>query len=71
VVNKTSYVDGGDTHIVLKTDNVTYPYIEGARVWMNLTDWYTLLNDIGVGDNFTATIEIVDNMFRIVTIVKN
>ncbi len=71
VVNKTSYVDGGDTHIVLKTDNVTYPFIEGARDWMNLTDWYTLLNDVGVGDNFTATIQIVDDMFRIIAIVKN
>ena len=71
VVNKTSYVDSGDTHIVLKTDNATYPYIEGARAWMNLTNWYTLLNDIGVGDSFTATVQIVDDMFRIIAIVKN
>lgn len=71
VVNKTSYVDGGDTHIVLKTDNATYPFIEGARDWMNLTDWYTLLNDIGVGDSFTATVQIVDNMYRIIAIFKN
>ena len=71
VLNKTSYVDGGDTHIVLKTDNATYPYIEGARDWMNLTDWYTLLNDIDAGDSFTATIQIVGDMYRIVAIVKN
>jgi hypothetical protein len=71
VVNKTSYVDGGDTHIVLRTDNATYPFIEGARDWMNLTDWYTLLNDIGVGDSFTATVQIVDDMYRIIAIVKN
>lgn len=71
VVNKTSYVYSGDTHIVLKTDNTTYPFIEGARDWMNLTDWYTLLNDIGVGDNFTAIVQIVDDMFRIIAIVKN
>ncbi|MHA1949940.1 MAG: hypothetical protein ACW99G_09495 [Candidatus Thorarchaeota archaeon] len=71
VLNKTSYVSGGNTHIVLKSDNVTYPYIEGARNWMNLTDWYTLLNDIGVGDSFTATVQIVDDMFRIIAIVKN
>jgi len=70
VVNKTSYVDSGDTHIVLKTDNATYPYIEGARDWMNLTDWYTLLNDIGVNDSFTATIQMVGEMYRIVAIVK-
>ena len=71
VVNKTSYVDGGDTHIVLKTDNATYPYIEGARDWMNLTDWYTLLNDIGVNDSFTATIQVVGDMYRIIAIIKN
>jgi len=71
VVNKTSYVDNGDTHIVLRTDNATYPFIEGARDWMNLADWYTLLNDIDVSDNFTATILIVGDMYRIIAIVKN
>ncbi|MFW9793182.1 MAG: hypothetical protein ACFFEE_02680 [Candidatus Thorarchaeota archaeon] len=71
VVNKTSYVDSGDTHIVLKTDNTTYPFIEGARDWMNLTDWYTLLNDIGVGDSFTTTIQVVGDMYRIIAIFKN
>jgi hypothetical protein len=71
VVNKTSYVDDGDTHIVLKTDNATYPFIEGARDWMNLTDWYTLLNDIGVDDSFTATIQVVGDMYRIIAIFKN
>jgi hypothetical protein len=70
VVNKTSYVDNGNTHIVLRTDNATIPYIEGARAWMNLTDWYTLLNEIGVGDSFTASIQIVDGMYRIVAIAK-
>ncbi len=71
VVNKTSYVDNGDTHIVLRTDNVTYPFIEGARDWMNLADWYTLLNDLDVSDNFTATIQIVGDMYRIIAIIKN
>jgi hypothetical protein len=71
VVNKTSYVDNGNTHIVLRTDNATIPYIEGARAWMNLTYWYTLLNEIGVGDSFTATLQIVGDMYRIVAIVKN
>lgn len=70
VVNKTSYVDGGDSHIVLRTNNATYPYIEGARDWMNLTDWYTLLNEISVNDSFTATIQMVGEMYRIVAIVK-
>ncbi|MCK5266430.1 MAG: hypothetical protein KAR03_12545 [Candidatus Thorarchaeota archaeon] len=71
VVSKTSYVDAGDTHIVLGTDNATYPFLEGARDWMNLTDWYTLLNDIGVNDSFTATVQMVGDMYRIVAIVKN
>ncbi len=70
VVNKTSYVDGGNTHIVLRTNNATYPFIEGARDWMNLADWYILLNDIDVSDNFTATILIVGDMYRIIAIVK-
>jgi hypothetical protein len=71
VVNKTSYVYGGETHIVLKTDNATIPFIEGARDWMNLVDWYTLLNDIDVSDSFTATIQTVGDMYRIIAIVKN
>ncbi|MHA1137375.1 MAG: hypothetical protein ACTSSE_12900 [Candidatus Thorarchaeota archaeon] len=58
-------------HIILGTNNVTYPYIEGARAWMNLTDWYTLLLEIGVGDSFTATIQKVGDVYRIVAIVKN
>ncbi|MFW9786960.1 MAG: hypothetical protein ACFFE1_04760 [Candidatus Thorarchaeota archaeon] len=71
VTSKTSYVDGGDTHIVLGTDNATYPFIEGARDWMNLTDWYTLLTDLDVTDSFTATIQKVGDMFRIIALVKN
>ncbi len=58
-------------HIILGTDNATYPHIEGARAWMNLTDWYTLLLEIGVGNSFTATIQKVGDVYRIVAIVKN
>jgi hypothetical protein len=71
VDTKESYVHNGETHIVLGTDNATYPYIEGIVNWMNLTDWYTLLNDIGVNDSFTATIQMVGDMYRIIAIVKN
>jgi hypothetical protein len=70
VTNITSFVYDGDTHIVLGTDNSTYPYIEGTRDWMNLTDWYTLLN-LDVSDSFTAKLQQVDDQFRIVAIVKN
>ena len=70
ITNITSFVYDGDTHIVLGTDNATYPYIEGTRDWMNLTDWYSLLN-LNVSDSFTATIQQVDNQFRIAAIVKN
>lgn len=70
VANKTSYVEDGDTHFVLGTDNSTYPYIEGARAWMNLTDWYVLLN-LSPSDSFIATIQEVDGQYRIVAIVKN
>lgn len=69
VVNKTQYVEAGDTHIVLGTSNATYWYIEGARAWMNLTDWYTLLN-LNVSDSFTATIHVVEGQYRIIAIVK-
>jgi hypothetical protein len=70
VVNKTQYVEQGNTHIVLGTTNSTYPYIEGARSWMNLTDWYTLLN-LNVSDSFTATIHVVEGQYQIIAIVKN
>jgi len=70
VVNKTQYVEGGNTHIVLGTSNATYAYIEGARAWMNLSDWYTLLN-LSVSDNFTATIHVVEGQYQIIAIVKN
>ena len=69
IVNKTSYVDNGDTHFVLGTDNSTYWYIEGAKDWMALTDWYTLLN-IDVGDTFTATIHVIGAQNRIVSFSK-
>ena len=66
----SSYVEDGDTHIVLSTTNATYEYIEGARDWMDLSDWYALLS-MEVGDNFTATIQIIGEQYRIVSIVKN
>jgi hypothetical protein len=69
VVNKTQYVERGDTHIVLGTSNATYWYIEGARAWMNLTDWYTMLN-LNVSDSFTATIHLVEGQYRVIAIVK-
>ncbi|MFW9910437.1 MAG: hypothetical protein ACFFEF_17915, partial [Candidatus Thorarchaeota archaeon] len=70
VTSVSSYVEDGDTRIVLGTSNATYQFIEGARSWMNLTDWYTLLN-LAVDDNFTATIQVVGEQYRIVAIVKN
>lgn len=70
VTTISSYVEDGDTHIVLGTDNSTYEYIVGAKAWMNLTDWYTLLS-LEVGDEFTATIHIVNDEYRIEAITKN
>ncbi len=70
VLNKTSYVYDGDTHFVIRTDNSTYEWLEGTRGWMNLTDWYDLLN-IQVGESFTATVNIVNDEYRIITFVKN
>jgi hypothetical protein len=70
IMNITTYVENGDTHIVLGTDNSTYRFIEGARDWMVLDDWYTLLN-LSVSDSFTATIQIVNDQNRILAIVKN
>ncbi|MHA1769285.1 MAG: hypothetical protein ACTSV3_05475 [Candidatus Thorarchaeota archaeon] len=68
---KESYQQNGETHIVLRTSNSTYRYIEGIPSWMNSTSWYTLLFDIGIGDSFTATIHEVDGVYRIVAIIKN
>ncbi len=70
VTSTTAFVDNGDTHILLGTTNSTYPYIEGAREWMNQTDWYALLT-IESGDSFTVTIQIVGEQYRIVAFVKN
>jgi voltage-gated potassium channel Kch len=71
VVSKVSDIVDSNQHIILETDNTTIPYIEGARAWMNLTDWYTLLLDITTGNNFTATLQLVDGVYRILAIVKN
>ncbi|MBD3407401.1 MAG: hypothetical protein GF411_14890 [Candidatus Lokiarchaeota archaeon] len=70
VTNHSSYVYDGNTYIVLGTDNATFPYLEGTRIWMNQTDWYTLLN-LQAGDNFTATVREISGQFRIVAIAKN
>ena len=67
---KQSFTQDGQEHILLKTDNSTYEYLEGARSWMNTTDWYTLVF-LDVGDNFTATIHVVDGVYRIIAIIKN
>jgi hypothetical protein len=66
----TSFVESGQQHVLLRTDNATYEFLEGAQAWMNTTDWYTLLF-LNVGDNFTATILKVGDVYRIVAIVKN
>ncbi|MFW9843911.1 MAG: hypothetical protein ACFFEV_04995 [Candidatus Thorarchaeota archaeon] len=71
VVSKVTDIVNSNQHIVLETDNATIQYIEGARAWMNLTDWYTLLLEIDVSDSFTATIQVVDGVYRIIAIVKN
>ncbi|TFH09797.1 MAG: hypothetical protein E4H14_03795 [Candidatus Thorarchaeota archaeon] len=71
VVAKTTDIVSSNQHIILETDNSTIQYIEGARAWMNLTDWYTLLLNIYPTDSFTATIHVVDGVYRIIAIVKN
>ncbi len=71
ITNKTSYSYGGNTYIVLGTNNASYPYVTGMYDWMNETDWITLLVNLDVGDNFTATIEKVGDQYRITAIVKN
>ncbi|TFG28387.1 hypothetical protein EU527_17370 [Candidatus Thorarchaeota archaeon] len=67
---KESYTKDGQEHIVLRTDNSTYEFLEGTASWMNITDWYTLVF-LGVGDNFTATILVVGDVYRITAITKN
>jgi len=70
VTSTTAFVDNGDTHVLLGTDNSSYLFIEGAKMWMNHTDWYALLT-IEPGESFTATIQIVGEQHRIVAFVKN
>jgi hypothetical protein len=70
VTAKTAFVQSGQQHVLLQTDNATYEFLEGAQAWMNTTDWYTLLF-LDIGDNFTATILQAGDVYRIVAIVKN
>lgn len=70
VTGTTSFVQNSQQHVLLRTDNVTYEFLEGAQAWMNTTDWYTLLF-LDVGDNFTATVLQVGDVYRIIAIVKN
>jgi len=69
VVDLQEYVYDGNTHIVIRTDNSTYEWIEGAREWMSLDDWYELLS-VNVGDDFIATIQQVGEQYRIVAFDK-
>ena len=70
VTAKTTFVQNGQQHVLLQTNNATYEFLEGAQAWMNTTDWYTLLF-LGEGDNFTATVLQVGDVYRIIAIVKN
>ncbi len=70
VTSISSYVEDGDTHFILGTTNSTFQYIVGAKAWMNITDWYTLLN-LQIGDQFTATIHEVNGEYWITAITKN
>lgn len=65
ITSVSSYDQSGNTHIVLGTNNSTYKFVEGTKSWMNLNDWYTLLN-AQVGDEFNATIQVVGSEYRIV-----
>ena len=70
VIDKGSFTQDSQTHIVLRTDNSTYEFLEGTPSWMNTTDWYTLVF-LNNGDNFTATIQVVGEVYRIIAITKN
>jgi hypothetical protein len=70
VTAKTTFVQNGQQHVLLQTNNATYEFLEGAQAWMNTSDWYTLLF-LDVGDSFTAAILQVGDVFRIIAIVKN
>jgi hypothetical protein len=71
VTGKEVTVSDQETRILIRTDNSTYEFIEGARSWMDTESWYTLVFDIGVGDSFTATIRVVNGINRIIAITKN
>ncbi len=67
---KASYTKSNEEHIILRTDNSTYEFLEGAPSWMSTADWYTLVF-LDAGDNFTATIQVVGDVYRIIAITKN
>lgn len=71
VMDIQQYISDDETHIVLRTDNSTYEFIEGTPSWMATESWYTLLFDIDLGDSFTATIRVVNGINRILAITKS
>jgi hypothetical protein len=56
VLGKFDYVEGGTTHIVLHTDNASYPWVEATPADLTTTQWNELLATKS-GDSVTARIE--------------
>jgi hypothetical protein len=63
----SSYIKDGQTHLVIKTDNSTYPYIEATPTTISIDKWQALLF-LKPGDKLVATIQQVGNIWTIVDI---
>ena len=44
VLGKHEYVEDGTTHVVLNTNNGTYPWIEATSEDLQSQEWYELLS---------------------------
>jgi hypothetical protein len=64
VLNKTEYVEDGTTHVVLRTSNSTYQWMEATPNDLSKQQWYKLLAT-KAGDNVTVNIEKRDETWTI------
>jgi len=66
VLDKQEYVRDGTTHVVLHTENSTYPWIEATSNDLPSQQWYELLST-KASDQITANIEKREEIWTIVS----
>jgi len=67
VTGVSSYTSGGQTHLVIRTDNTEYSYIEATPTTLSSDQWQKALF-LKTGDKFTATVSKVGNTWTATSI---